>query len=186
MSLSPAPVPTNTVYSTNWLDINPVDMLKKVKEVLYAVERFSAYRRETSSIKQKNAAFSLILLACSSKLWLLEPRPNMKDIVNTYADPVSVLASTMPVCPAPYLPCSLRGSPVVLPSESLFPSTTTEVQSVPAELQQSPVPSDTQSDLQSAVSADPQPDLLDHQSSIFTDTQSDLQMVISTDPQQDP
>ena len=95
MSLSPAPVPTNTVYSTNWLDINPADMLKKVKEVLYAVERFSAYRRETSSIKQKNAAFSMILCTCSSKLWLLELLLNLKEIVNTYAaDPVSAPYST--------------------------------------------------------------------------------------------
>lgn len=66
------------------------------------MEQFSAYNRETSSINQKDAAYSLELLALSSKLWLQALLCNLKETVDTNAaDSFSAPVGTLPMCPVP-------------------------------------------------------------------------------------
>ncbi|XP_042270788.1 uncharacterized protein LOC121899198 [Thunnus maccoyii] len=91
--------------------MDPADMLKEVKDVLYAMERFSAYRCETSKIKQRNAAFSQILCTCSSKLWLLELLPNLKDPLQPHLQSAAFPVVLLPASP---VPAELQHSPSLL------------------------------------------------------------------------
>eukprot|EP00064_Thunnus_orientalis_P015918 superscaffoldBa00003051_g15980 len=100
--------------------MDPADMLKEVKDVLYAVERISAYHCDTSKIKQRNAAFSQILCTCSSKLWLLELLPNLKDPLQPHLQSAASPVVLLPASPVPaelqqsLVPAELQHSPSLL------------------------------------------------------------------------